>query len=197
MVAINQYVHESGAYPMLDTLVPDLQPFTRSLWPADNYDYSHSSGPGKYLGPGTGIYACPAYNRMQGSFLSDPPRLFVIDGSYGYNQSGSFGGGLGASGARRVLSPTLEQQVVAPSDMIGMGDAIIVLPATPPVTGVVQLDFPFRYPDHYIGVMYGAPAYNAAVQAMKQRHGGRWNMGFAMLTLRLCGPPNYSTSLIP
>jgi prepilin-type processing-associated H-X9-DG protein len=65
--------------------------------------------------------------------------------------------------------------------MIGMGDAVLYLPVAPMIEGDSQFGVIFGTPARpyeYQGVMYGAPANNAAVRAMKTRHSGRWNMGF-------------------
>src|SRR6267378_727919 len=87
MIAINQYVQESGSYPRLENFVSALYPFTRTLFPPDNSDWSFNDGRGKGPGAGTGIYACPAYNRLHGHFLSNTNDVpaFLGGGSYGYN----------------------------------------------------------------------------------------------------------------
>jgi prepilin-type N-terminal cleavage/methylation domain-containing protein/prepilin-type processing-associated H-X9-DG protein len=189
MVAINLCAQETGSYPMMDTFVTDLQPFTRSLWPEDNYTNANvgSGYPLQYLGPGKGIYACPSYNRLQGQFLHNHSGVFADFGSYGYNDFGTGpGGGRGlgfSSRAWGLLLPTRESQVVAPSDMIGMGDAILFnndrsYQFSSPVSGVWVLDEAFSDPRLYRIAMYGVPAANPAVPAMKRRHSGRWNIGF-------------------
>src|SRR5437879_5233357 len=71
MLAINLYVQDSGSYPKLENFVAALYPFTRTLFPADNDDWSFNDGRGKGPGAGTGIYACPSYNRMHGHFVSN------------------------------------------------------------------------------------------------------------------------------
>src|SRR5467141_3180257 len=53
MLGMNQYVQESGSYPLLDNLLSALQPFTRSWWPPNNNDWAYSGGRGKPPG------ACP------------------------------------------------------------------------------------------------------------------------------------------
>jgi len=58
------YVQDTGYYPYLNYRVPALLPYVKTDWPKDNflnwYTYNYT-----YLGPRTGIYACPAYNRLK------------------------------------------------------------------------------------------------------------------------------------
>jgi prepilin-type N-terminal cleavage/methylation domain-containing protein/prepilin-type processing-associated H-X9-DG protein len=205
MLAISQYVNESGAYPRFDNLSAALQPFTRSTWPAQYYDY----GPEYYVGTPTSIYACPAYNHLQGKYrvswytsnsipVSGP---FPAVGSYAYNDFGAFPGGNGLSN-HRSNDPARETDVVAPSDMIGMGEAVLYLPLAPMIQGdadfSVLFDF-YERPYEYQGVMYGWPATNAAVRAMKTRHNGRWNIGFCdshVENLRAASLFNISNSIV-
>jgi prepilin-type N-terminal cleavage/methylation domain-containing protein/prepilin-type processing-associated H-X9-DG protein len=181
MLAINLYVQETSFYPVITNRIPALYPFTRTLWPEDNWGWP--SGPVKYLGPRYGLYACPAFNRFRGEFASID-RAHPITGSYGFS-----GGGLGSSpplfgpGYR----PTPESLVIAPSDMIGLGDAVIDTLADK------WLNYPeilWGYQDlgagtlltpeepNYDGVVNGVPTDNRGVRAMKQRHNARWNIGF-------------------
>jgi prepilin-type N-terminal cleavage/methylation domain-containing protein/prepilin-type processing-associated H-X9-DG protein len=170
MLGVNQYVQESGAYPQETNFVFAIQPFTRSWWPSNNYDWVYYDGRGKGPGAGTGIYACPAYNRMHGLFSSAsiPPGAWFVSGSYGYNRAGN-ADNTGLDGRR-------ENQVVAPSDMIGMGDAILDGGQT--IHGFPELDLFNVERRIYIAIMYGVGDGIGGIQAMKQRHGGRWNIGF-------------------
>ena len=119
MLAMNLYVQETSRYPAITNLLNALYPSTRTLWPEDNWQLIN--GPVRYLGPRYGLYACPAFNRFRGEFLSSD-RLHMRTGSYGFS-----GGGLGSGPALLGpgYRPTPESLVIAPSDMIAMGDAFI------------------------------------------------------------------------
>jgi prepilin-type processing-associated H-X9-DG protein len=86
--------------------------------------------------------------------------------------------------------PIRESQVVCPSDMIAIGDAPIIPDiirnqnGVPNAPVVFQPIYPidglsaFPEPVYYNAIMYGLPAGDLAAQAMMQRHGGPWNLGF-------------------
>jgi prepilin-type processing-associated H-X9-DG protein len=73
--------------------------------------------------------------------------------------------------------PTRENQVVAPSDMIALGDATFVT-GDAALGGFVALEAALDTPSWYNQVMRGLPAGDPAVQAIPRRHSGRWNIGF-------------------
>jgi len=210
MLAMNQYVQETAFYPYFTNLIPALYPFTRALWPPNNWDFSHP-GPGVFLGAQNGIYACPGYNRLQGQCFSDPTRMYPICGSYGYNRTGGLavvlgGGGLGIWGrgadfAYETSLGTPEKLLVAPSDMIGMGDAIIEPVEAPGISGSLFLEGAEIFNDrlNFNALIYGKPTDNAAVLAMNKRHNGRWNIGFCdshVETLRVPQLFNFSNSVV-
>jgi prepilin-type processing-associated H-X9-DG protein len=119
-------------------------------------------------------------------------------GAYGYNASGlgqvqgiGYGSGqaglpsLGLGGASYggvnnsmagATAPTRESQVVSPSDMFAIGDTF--LDNDPPFGGHVFLGSAFWNSIFYNLTVRGLPSGDPAVQAMRQRHGGRWNVGF-------------------
>ncbi len=117
---------------------------------------------------------------------------FVVDGgghgSYGYNEWGHLGDeGLGLSGQElgrnspgAVIVPTRESQVADPSDMIALGDAVLTtdVAASSVLLGHWALDAPMLRQYYYNAVMGGVPAGDPAVRAMKERHGGLWNVAF-------------------
>jgi hypothetical protein len=73
MIGMNLYVQEFASYPSINDLVSGLYPLVRCWWPSNNYNYFQSN---PYLGPRTGIYACPAYNRLRAEFVNiDDPWL--------------------------------------------------------------------------------------------------------------------------
>jgi prepilin-type N-terminal cleavage/methylation domain-containing protein/prepilin-type processing-associated H-X9-DG protein len=185
-IALSMYAEQGGAYPLggpVEAAVLDsgwaslIQPYTTASFPEPNYDFS--STPARYLGPRQSVYACPGYNRVRGEFL---PQFSISGvGSYGYNTSGSTlsgGLGLGAYGSQGpARTATRESQVVSPSDMIALADATL-WPGATPVATLPELATGFQWPDCYRGIMYGLPAGDPAVQAIQQRHGGRWNVTF-------------------
>ena len=203
MLAMNQYVQETAVYPFGTNFSGALYPFTRTLWPEKNWNWGNN--PPLYRGPRTGIYACPAYNRLRGEFMFNPNGEPWV-GSYGYNFSGgpdlSSGNlGLGGNwGGLQVLwtSQVAESKVIAPSDMIGLGEAVIASPddkySTHPeipwgwtaldASVVLTPEFPY-----YRATVYGVPADNRGVKAMKQRHNGRWNIGFCDGHVETLRPP--------
>jgi prepilin-type processing-associated H-X9-DG protein len=185
MVGMSMYAHENGAYPITRTFIDELEPFVHARWPEDNYsNYSYSS----YLGPRTSIYACPAYNHLHGWFQATGSFYWGTLGSYAYNMMGCKDERFGLAGDlddRPDVRPTREAQVVTPSDMIGMGDAVFVFYDDPhdwvPIAGDQGLFWGFMdYNPNghfYNAVMYGVPG-TRTVRAMRNRHGGRWNIGF-------------------
>jgi len=146
-LAISAYVQDTGTYPSLSVpWMTAIRPQIRLPWPENNYTNHggyNGGDPHSYLGPRQSVYACPAYNRMQGEFLSDPNRPDDMTrvrwmGSYGYNYLGTgrppwfspdhyayFGLGGQASQYITSFHPLREAAVVKPSDMIEMGDAFL------------------------------------------------------------------------
>ena len=179
MIGMGFYAEQSGYYPQVNGLVTNLQPFLHQRWPSENIDYGYP-GPGLYLGPGTGIYACPGYNRLQGEFTPDPAAPWGSAGSYSYNTTGAVGQGLGPTTPAR---PTRENQVVCPSDMIGMTDAGLTGgDGENFIHGESEAQIAFSATLAYLNTfIYGTPSVYfspKAIQGMRQRHGGRWNAGF-------------------
>jgi prepilin-type N-terminal cleavage/methylation domain-containing protein/prepilin-type processing-associated H-X9-DG protein len=209
-VALNLYVQQTGLYPSFDlsahnpydNRVGGFMNFLQMPLPENNY--INANGAWQYLGPRSGIWACPGYNRVHGWLNRDSTET-----SYAYNVYGAapspnreFAGlaGLGLGGNFIYSSslgpvwsldyPVRESQVVCPSDMIAMGDAPIMPdiirnqngnPSAPvafqPIYTWHDLSA-FPEPVYYNDMLYGLPAGDLAGQAMKQRHGGPWNMGF-------------------
>jgi prepilin-type N-terminal cleavage/methylation domain-containing protein len=186
MLATAQYVQEFNVYPSATNFVAGLYPFTRTLWPENNWDIPAS----KYLGSRAGLYACPGYNALKAEFLSGTSRSAPAVGSYGYNcyggadyvNSGIGGLGGGILGGGRWGRQIPDEQVVAPADMIGFGDSVI---STSPhdliawgntafdATALLTVESP-----NYNGAVYGTPSGNRGAQVMKQRHAAKWNVGF-------------------
>jgi prepilin-type processing-associated H-X9-DG protein len=198
-------VDETGAYPAAHPgayIAPFsdrlLQRYVAPL-PADNYRSIGPPGAGTqvYLGPVQSVWVCPAYNAARGRIARDGHVA-----SYGYNGSGC--GPLGGAGlwglaghvAGDQLSadgrylypnvvPTKDTDVVAPAEMIAVGDAVLFPQAVAPgpLAGSPALDValaltPSQTLPFYNVIMRGTPAADPAVRATRERHDGRWNVAF-------------------
>jgi prepilin-type N-terminal cleavage/methylation domain-containing protein/prepilin-type processing-associated H-X9-DG protein len=189
-LAMTIYAQETGTYPYCNHWPAEVQPFLRSPWPEQNVPGPGIAGSWTYLGPRSGPFACPAYNRLRGVFY-DPGGGFEEwafgRGAYGYNASGlgvapfnDYGPvrvnltTLGLGGWGGSPGPARENQVVSPSDMIAMGDAFL---DKDPLGGHLYLELVFL-PSYYDLTVNGLPPGNPATQAMRQRHSGRWNTAF-------------------
>jgi len=167
------YVTQNGAYPHINERVTDLIPFVRSDWPTNNWLLS----PFTYLGPRTGPYACPAYNRLRGNF-SPGSGDYTTDcwGSYGYNAYGMGRGGLGPYNDH-IEPPTKENQVLIPSDMICWTDGCLLNDPRWPLGGVPDYYEAWIEPQNFLLILQGKTQNPNSLwggQAMNQRHGGRW-----------------------
>ncbi|MGO8674593.1 MAG: hypothetical protein ACLQVX_01830 [Limisphaerales bacterium] len=104
-------------------------------------------------------------------------------GSYAYNDNGCGGQGLAGCFQDGVWSPTRTSQVASPSDMFAISDALLMTGVTP-VSGWPTTDICYKNPNpipcnYYAKIaLAGEPAGDPGVLAERQRHGGRWNMGF-------------------
>jgi prepilin-type N-terminal cleavage/methylation domain-containing protein/prepilin-type processing-associated H-X9-DG protein len=186
LIGLSLYVQQERVYP--NNILPsdpnsgELGPFLRVPPPINNYTQVNH-GTWSYLGPRTSVWVCPGYNRVRG---------WVGGGvSYGYNEVGSpdndqsslgLGGYLVDNGAAVSLVSIRETQVLFPSDMIAIGDEILITDSERgdmPVLGWSGLDaFGSANLTFYKSIIPGVPAKDSAVRAMKQRHGGRWSIGF-------------------
>jgi len=110
------------------------------------------------------------------------------NGSYGYNILGSINTipNLGLGGGWMMENGhysnprtfTRESQVLSPSDMLCVGDATL-WDGTRVPTGCAELSMAcISFGLFYNEVMRWLPPTNQAVHVVKQRHGGRWDMGF-------------------
>ncbi len=191
-LGLAMYTSDFAAYPLYagpnGYWVQSLVPYVRSEWPADNTVWG-ANGPVYTGAPSKSIYTCPGYDQIDGVYS----RLGNWVGAYGYN-----GGNEGAvinqelwnPGHNTVLisagiggdtnGPTRESTVVAPSQMIAVGDSeiarvnnfpnsIIGVPSAP------QFPMHFRVPPP--GFEFPLPMFPEE-RAMLRRHGDRWNMSF-------------------
>lgn len=212
-LAMTMYTQQTGTYPSSDSWPTELQPFLGSPWPEQNVKFAPNGASFTYLGPRSNPFACPAYNRLRGAFtVLGGEVVGTTRGAYGYNASGlddvqgiDYGHGeaglppLGLGGLNYpsgLNAPVRENQVATPSDMIAMGDASF---DQNPLGGFLFLEFVFLYPRFYDLTVRGLPPGNSATQAMRQRHGGRWNIGFCdghVETMRTSDLFNLSNSVV-
>jgi prepilin-type N-terminal cleavage/methylation domain-containing protein/prepilin-type processing-associated H-X9-DG protein len=200
MLGLAMYADDYKGYPSPDVggdtnfpstgqgFVTGLQPYLKSPWPGKNYDIV-PPGNWIYRGAKNSVWACPAYNRLGGSFTDILAWGLAANASYGYNENGSLswvntGWGLGGywTGNDTIWTPTRQSQVLYPSEMIAMGDATLM--PNPwrnqgePIYGAARLNMAVWLRPCWDAVMLGSPAGDPAVKGMIQRHGGRWNIVF-------------------
>jgi prepilin-type processing-associated H-X9-DG protein len=132
--------------------------------------------------PDKGVAACPGYARLPNPYYGPE------DGSYGYNGNGIGGMGLiaGADFAPDMQSPvrpdptTKESQVLSPSEMIAIGDALLVF-LRQQAEGCRNLSPLYTAGIHSIwyelGMRGGVCLPNDAAMT-RRRHGGRFNVVF-------------------
>jgi len=194
---LRMYVDDSKGYP-LDTVESRdpslgvwadqtwymrLGPYTGAKWPTYN-------GITKQFTPDKPVLGCPAYDRLPN------PIYDWIFGSYGYNGRGLTNLGLIAWTYQLDLStgmspdPTVrDSQIVNPSDMIAIGDAILgqSLPpdGSPGLGAAGDYELAPALGSLSIGVIWTMlgrgpydPAAAPAIGYVRQRHDGRFNVLF-------------------
>jgi prepilin-type processing-associated H-X9-DG protein len=200
-LGVNFYTQDAQVYPGAYDIpwMTELTPYLHVAWPENNYNWSNDGQSYRYLGPRQSVYACPGYNRARGEFLSDPNRPLNNSrsawlGSYAYNLQGSDSAqqrGLGGKaveppGATNMTYTALrESEVVRPSDMIALGDAVlwpvpgnaITLDYQQPPRGNFNLSQAF-WPGFFDVVIGLGNAGDPAMNAVAQRHKRRWNVSF-------------------
>jgi prepilin-type N-terminal cleavage/methylation domain-containing protein/prepilin-type processing-associated H-X9-DG protein len=188
-LGVNLYAQQTGYYPSAwDLFATRLKPFVGAPWPEANALPDGYSGL-HYLGVRKSVWACPDYCRVRGVIWGYPwgptaPNSGAT--SYAYNSLGAPGWTNGLSGINfggQSWIPCKEGLLLSPSDMVALADAPF-LPAgvRPPPSGLVFGNFllsaPISYQIYWDLVMRGLPAGDIAAQATRERHGGRWNVGF-------------------
>ncbi len=187
-IALNSYVQDNQAYPVFN--FDNVPNFTNEFWHLSLLPYTTH----QWLDP---LYRCPAYKGVTLDGNDDAVPL----GSYGYNANGvkfansDLGlGGLYYKFTTDQLPPDSpadlrvpESAIRAPSDMIALGDAVLIYlsPAT------VQLFYEQTVAASYTGqavidinvrnrLMNPGYSYRAGyLQAVQQRHHGTYNIAFA------------------
>jgi prepilin-type N-terminal cleavage/methylation domain-containing protein/prepilin-type processing-associated H-X9-DG protein len=123
-LALHMYVMDGLAYPFYGGFVPrnfywydSLFPYTASSWT-------------------NGLYRCPDYHGTTEPGTYEPMHFDGVEGSYGYNISGSVPGssslGLGPIPLSNPPPPPIrDAKILVPSDMIAIGDAHLYTLAPP------------------------------------------------------------------
>jgi prepilin-type processing-associated H-X9-DG protein len=181
-VALANYVHDAGGYPLRYDWLPVIEPYTGAK-------FNKRVVFGRMAGVGS-IFQCPSYDRV----MEEPPGtmpespFFWGLGSYAYNYSGVSGWpvatsrviGLGSSFNGR---PVRDDMVMSPSMMISLGDApmiaVYITEADPSfVPAVGWGDLGYRW--GWVTVEDDNPhqAFRHSIPYMKKRHRGHWNVTY-------------------
>ncbi len=156
-----------------------LQPYTRANWTNSLPDSGGMRGP--YQPQPPGIHVCPDYARLGGWFFVGAGGVGLVPsyGSYGYNTRGyAYMGSLGLGWENfldPIFQPVREGEVVCPSDMIAISDALLHFWILP-VSGCDDLrpegTWPFFIQELGLKMPPGGPF----TDYQTMRHGGRWNV---------------------
>ena len=178
-IGLNMYAQDFGAYPLwgLDKqgIVDQLSAFVKAPFP--QFNYLEYPGTLQYLGPTHSVWVCPSYDHLRG-MVGNTGQGYVF--SYGYNVDGT-DNQHGLSPFGQV--PLRESQVVMPSDMIAMADAVLAAEVQGPSTAIrgqpklVATWGPYIVPASYNFLVRGVPD-GPAASAIRQRHNGHWNVVF-------------------
>jgi prepilin-type N-terminal cleavage/methylation domain-containing protein/prepilin-type processing-associated H-X9-DG protein len=204
MIGLAMYVDDFRVYPRYQTLsrpntfsqfwMYDIEAYVGAKWPDDN------AAVGTPASRGGSAFACPAYGRVGGVYHNNDvvsrghSKTWPL-GAYAYN---AFGGALGVSGSGLGgeianvpvakpddIRPISDAEVLSPSQMIALGDAVVSSLPYPPVLGEIHGEMAFPKFGHELfvrelGLAQFPPSSNlrASSKAMKTRHLGRWSMGF-------------------
>ena len=198
-VGLRMYVNDYKAYPADPAALAFVQPLPdRAAWFQLLQPYTKDTWTNNVTWPGgrptqpepPGIQICPDYGHRGGQFLISNG-INTSYGSYGYNclgydMEGSpcllglgvqwSSGSVGSSGV-----PVRDGDVVCPSDMIAIGDAIAVVPdggaqGVGPAGSTVLC--PGMNTMGFCDIMFALqpPPYDTGFVFQRQRHGHRWNV---------------------
>ena len=188
-IALNLHVLDNGYYPVYN-FDPSIS-VSNIFWHTALTPYTSAQWT-------NGLYRCPDYRGMT---IDASPRAVPV-GSYGYNANGTKWTpselGLGGDLTKVMLSQIVDElgpvflgirdsKVVAPSEMIGVGDATLIWDSIGIVRQLFGIDIP---KDSYDGMAlldinsrnaverpnYGGSA--GVIRATLLRHGGRYNVAF-------------------
>ena len=173
-------------------------------WPTNNLDTNY---PPRVITPRKSVWACPGYNRVKGAFQRGGTGAHGSTlGSYGYKCCGGMrpltghpvpgsdyrlglaGIFVGAEASKTwrgfPIRPTGENDVVNPTDMVAVSDAVLMDARDANglgflyVAGRDDVDNGVRNPALTFNLVLGLPPQTHAERATQQRHGGRWNTAF-------------------
>ena len=194
---LRMYVDDSKGYPLdiVESRDPSLGVWADQTWYMRLGPYTGAKWPIwdpfiQQFTPDKPVLGCPAYDRL-------PNRIYDwLHGSYGYNGNGLTNLGLIACTYPQALEATMppdptlrDSQVVNPSDMIAIGDAVLGRTLPPDgspglgASGDDDLSPVWASPSiATIWTILGEGPYNAAVAPavgyVRQRHNGRFNVLF-------------------
>jgi len=170
-VALNSYTLDFNAYPLGSA----INGYPYVLWHDLLQPYAHAQwGTNLLFGRADScsrLYLCPSYARSTGSSEIWPTALggWQLFGPYGYNCDGTGPepvGHLGLNGDGTFTNftdpPTPANEILAPSDMIALGDANIYpfnLPNQPAqcVVGEIDLQYIYMVENPFL-FLYGPPS---------------------------------------
>jgi len=115
-LGLKMYVDDHRLYPRYaDSVTPSLGSGTPNwvYWPDRLQPYVVS-------GWSNSLYRCPAYKGLTARALPTSGGNYPLLGSYGYNAQATYALDSGIAGANY---PVTDSQVLAPADMIALGDA--------------------------------------------------------------------------
>ncbi len=152
-IGLAMYVGDFGAYPRHDSLaltessrlwVQKLEPYVGDRWSPNTVDFPRPTEPRPTGVQPRGVYSCPGYNRVGGVYLTGSNGAM---GAYGYSANGQ-ATQVPYARVYRVLPlgfndngrPVSESEVVAPSQMIAIGDSQMSAMLGDPSAGVPASD---------------------------------------------------------
>jgi prepilin-type N-terminal cleavage/methylation domain-containing protein/prepilin-type processing-associated H-X9-DG protein len=187
MLGLSGYLGDFAAYPLAVGPPIDgdpsrilwmqrLEPYVGDNWSPDTarYDSAHLTG-----AQPRGVYSCPSYNRVKGLYWIYRDGAI---GAYGYNamQVELLSLGRWAAGNR----PVSESQIIAPSQMIAIGDSQLIqlsgMPANA-ASDITGLNVAPSPQNNLIAADISLPqgsTLSVSTAATLRRHGGQWIMVF-------------------
>jgi prepilin-type N-terminal cleavage/methylation domain-containing protein/prepilin-type processing-associated H-X9-DG protein len=193
-IGLRLYVDEFRAYPRFiegDYYGPILWETLRPYVGAGYPEFTMPSSGQLQATPKSGVWTCPGFNRVPGIYYSPASSAFAYN-FYGtqwwYITDPTYTGekGLGLDGVNTVSAPTpqhpprntRETEVVAPADMIALGDATLGL-SLKPIIGYVDLEAGMNDPTLRPSTLPFSPnSMDAARKTYYKRHSGRFNVLF-------------------
>lgn len=178
-LGLKMYVDDHRLYPpSVDFVIPFLGSGTRTwvYWPDRLQPYVVS-------GWTNSLYRCPAYKGLTARALPTSDGNYPLLGSYGYNAQAPYALDSRIAGTNY---PVAESQVLAPADMIALGDADLAWE----ISGVIPSVYALQGPPTIIygrGFLSKSTAYftdfagsglNDILRGVHERHRGRYNVSF-------------------